>query len=96
VFSPPMTSKQLWTWVDLGYTIKKPKLRRKPSRPRVSRIKAFDEPCKKKKRECSECHEFGHTAKYCQSGLTASQNKRRLSSTQGEGSNDPSAANTSK
>jgi hypothetical protein len=78
----PMTSKQLWTRVDLGYTIKKPQLRRKPSRPRVSRIKALDEASKKKKRECSECHEFKHTTKYCQGGPTTSQKKRRLSSTQ--------------
>jgi hypothetical protein len=89
----PMTSKQLWKQVDVGYTIKKPQLIRKPGRPRVSRIKAFDELGKKKERECSECHKFGHTSKYCQCGPTASQKKRRLSSTQGEGS---SAAHTSK
>jgi hypothetical protein len=91
-----MASKQLWTRVDLGYIIKKPQLRRKPGRPRVSRIKAFDESNKKKKRDCCECHEFGHTAKYCQGGPTTSQKKRRLSSTQGKGSNAPSAAHTSK
>lgn len=46
---------------------------------------------KKKKRECPECHELGHTAKYCQGGPTASQKKMRLSS------NDPNAfASTSK
>jgi hypothetical protein len=60
----PMTSKQLWPRVDIGYTIKKPKLRRKPGRPRVSRIKASEEPGNKKKRECTECHELGHTTKY--------------------------------
>jgi hypothetical protein len=57
----PMTSKHLWSMVDLCYTIKKPKLRRKPRRPRVASIKASREPGKKKKRECSECHELGHT-----------------------------------
>jgi hypothetical protein len=88
---PPMTSKHLWSRVDLGYKIKKPKLRRKPGRPRVARIKASGEPGKKKKRECPECHELGHTAKYCQGGPTASQKKMRLSS------NDPNAfASTSK
>jgi hypothetical protein len=51
---------------------------------------------RKKKRECSECHEFKHTTKYCQGGPTTSQKKRRLSSTQGEGSNAPSVAHTSK
>jgi hypothetical protein len=80
----PMTSKQLWKRVDAGYTIKKPQLRRKLDRPRVLRIKAFDELGKKKIRECSECHEIGHTVKYCQGGPTASQKKRRLSSHQGE------------
>jgi hypothetical protein len=89
----PMTSKQLWKQVDVGYTIKKPQSRRKPGRPRVSRIKEFDELDNKKKRECCECHEFGHIAKYCQGGPIACQKKRRLSSTQGEGS---SAAHTSK
>ena len=34
----PMTSKDSWPHVDLGYKIKKPKLRRKSGRPRVSRI----------------------------------------------------------
>jgi hypothetical protein len=75
-----MTSKQLWPRVDIGYTIKKSKLRRKPDKPRVSRIKAYEEPGNKKKRECSECHELGHMAKYCQGGPTASQKKMRVSS----------------
>jgi len=34
----PMTSKDSWPHVDLGYKIKKPKLRRKSGGPRVSRI----------------------------------------------------------
>jgi hypothetical protein len=46
----PMTSKHLWTRVNLGYAIKKPRLRRKPARPRVSRIKTSDELGKTKKR----------------------------------------------
>jgi hypothetical protein len=66
--------------VDLGYKLKKPKLRRKPWRPRVSRIKAYDELGNKKKRQCSECNELGHTAKYCQGGPTTSEKRRRLSS----------------
>jgi hypothetical protein len=53
----PMVSKQLWPRVDIDYTIKKPKLRRKPNRSRVSRIKASEEPGNKKKRVCTECHE---------------------------------------
>ncbi|XP_062179417.1 uncharacterized protein LOC133884028 [Phragmites australis] len=94
----PMTSKHQWPRVDIGCKIKKPKLRRKPGRPRVSRIKASDEAHTRKRRECTECHELGHTAKHCQGGLTASQ-KRRFSSsenTSGEGSNDPSVTHTSK
>jgi hypothetical protein len=62
----PMTSKDLWPRVDLGYKIHKPKLRRKPRRPRKSRFKAYDEVSSSKKRRlCSECHEPGHLAKTC-------------------------------
>jgi hypothetical protein len=39
----PMTSKDQWLHVDLGFKIKKPKLRRKPGRLRKSWIKPFDE-----------------------------------------------------
>jgi hypothetical protein len=87
----------LWPHVEIGYTIKKPRLKRKPGRPRHSRIKASDEAGTSKKRRCSECHELGHTTKYCQGGLISSQ-KRRQTSPQnaiGEGSNDPSRAQTS-
>jgi len=67
----PMTSKDPWPRVDLGYKIHKPKLRRKPRRPRKSRFKAYDEVnSNKKRRLCSECHEPGHLAKTCQGGLT--------------------------
>ncbi len=93
----PMASKDEWAHVDLGYKIKKPRLRRKPGRPRVARIRASDEASTSKRKKCSECHELGHTAKHCQGGLTASQ-KRKLSSSQsgtGEGINDPSDAPTS-
>ena len=78
----PMTSKDQWPKVDLGYKIQKPKMRRKPGRPRKSRIKAYDEiSTSKKRRPCTKCNELGHTAKHCQGGLTASQ-KRRLTSSQ--------------
>ena len=39
----PMTSKDSWPHVDLGYKITKPKVKRKPGRPRKSRVKAYDE-----------------------------------------------------
>ncbi|WVZ77549.1 hypothetical protein U9M48_025406 [Paspalum notatum var. saurae] len=39
----PMTSKDEWPKPDLGYTIHKPKLRRKSGRPKKSRIKPYDE-----------------------------------------------------
>jgi hypothetical protein len=73
--------------------MKKIKLRRKPGRPRVSRIKTSDELEKKDKRKCSEYNELGHTAKYCQGGSTASQ-RHMLSST--EQSNDPIHVDASK
>ncbi|CAN6301543.1 unnamed protein product [Urochloa humidicola] len=69
----PMTSKQFWPHVDLGYKIKKPILRRKPGRSRKSRFKAADEPGSSKQKRCSEYHELGHTNKKCQGGLTAKQ-----------------------
>ena len=87
-----MTSKDQWSHVDLGYKINKLKLRRKPGRPKKSRIKPFDEVSTSKKRKvCSECNELGHTAKTCQGSPTASQ-KRRQSTPQdgsGQGINDP-------
>jgi hypothetical protein len=53
------------SYVDLGYKIKKPKLRRKPGRLRNSRIKSYDEATTgKKRRPCSECNELGHIAKH--------------------------------
>jgi len=62
----PMTSKDDWCHVDLGNKIKKPKLRRKPSRPIKTRIKTYDEIGTSKKRNmCAECNELGHTAKTC-------------------------------
>jgi hypothetical protein len=75
-----MTSKHQWQYVDLGYKICKPKPRRKPGRPRVSRIKAFDEAGTKKKRKCMECHELGHTVKFCQGRPTAKEKEQRLNS----------------
>jgi hypothetical protein len=73
-----MTSKDQWPHVNLGYKISKPKLRRKPGRPRKSRIKAFDEVGTGKKRKvCSEHNELGHTTKTCQGGPTASQMRRQ-------------------
>jgi hypothetical protein len=49
----PMTSKHLWPEVDIGYKISKPKLRRKPGRPKVGRIKPSDEVVTKKRRKCT-------------------------------------------
>jgi hypothetical protein len=61
----PMTSQEQWSWVGLGYMLMKHKLRRKPGRPKVSRIKAPDELGNKKKRRCTECNERDHKTKYC-------------------------------
>jgi hypothetical protein len=72
----PMTSKDNWPHVDLGSKIKKPLLRRKPGRPRITRIKSYDEiGTSKKRKPCSECNEPGHIAKYYQEGPTASQKR---------------------
>ncbi|WVZ83390.1 hypothetical protein U9M48_030548 [Paspalum notatum var. saurae] len=65
----PMTSKHFWPRVDLEYKIKKPILRRKPGRPRISRIKGSDETRVRKKKRCPECGELGHTSKKCQGVL---------------------------
>jgi hypothetical protein len=65
----------------------KPKLKRKPRRPKISRIKASDELGNKKKRRCTECNELGHASKYCQRGPTTSQ--RRRVNAFGEGTSDP-------
>jgi len=78
----PMTSKHQWTRVEVGYKICKPKLRRKPGRPRIARIKASDEPGSRKRKKCSECNEFGHIARYCPGGPTTREKKMRLSSRQ--------------
>jgi hypothetical protein len=44
----PMASKDQWSHVDLGYKIKKPKLRKKPRRSRKSSIKPYEEVGKKR------------------------------------------------
>jgi hypothetical protein len=77
----PMTSKDRWPRVDLGYKTNKSKLRRKPGRSRNSRIKSYDETStSKKNRFYSECSELDHTAKHCQESPTASQKKKLLCS----------------
>mgnify|MGYP003702166183 CR=1 FL=1 len=40
-FNFSMESKYGWTHVDLGYKIKKPRLRKKPGRSKVARIRVF-------------------------------------------------------
>jgi hypothetical protein len=71
----PTISKHFWQRVDLGYKIKKPKLRRKPGRPKKTRIKASDEPGARKRKRCPKCQELDHTTKKCQGGLTARQKR---------------------
>jgi hypothetical protein len=86
----PMTSNDNWPRVDFDYKIKNPLLRRKPVRPRITKIKSYDEAGTSKMRKpCSECNEPGHIAKYCQGGPTASQ-KRKLSSSQNASSSQTS------
>jgi hypothetical protein len=75
-----------------------PKLRRKPRRPRISWIKASDEASTKKKRKCIECHELGHTTKFCQGMHITKEKKRCLNSSNAStmGGNDPSVPQTSR
>ncbi|WVZ92451.1 hypothetical protein U9M48_038515 [Paspalum notatum var. saurae] len=68
----PMTSKDEWSKPDLGYTIHKPKLRRKPGRPRKSRIKPYDE-CKCKGRGKGK----GKTKRKRKENLSANATGRR-------------------
>ncbi|OEL37001.1 hypothetical protein BAE44_0001980 [Dichanthelium oligosanthes] len=90
-----MTSKGSWPYVDLGYKIKKPKLRKKPGKPRGSRIKAYNEVgTSKKKRPFTECNELGHRAKPCQGGPMTIQ-KTKLSSSQNGSGEGSSIAQTS-
>ena len=48
----PMISKDQWPHVDLGYQIKKPKMRRKPGRPRKYRIKPYEKLALVRKERC--------------------------------------------
>jgi hypothetical protein len=74
----PTTSKDQWPRVDLDYKIKKSKMKRKPGRPRKSRIKPHGEVATSKKRKmCSKGNELGHTTQSCQGGPTANQKKRQ-------------------
>jgi hypothetical protein len=71
-------------------------LRRKPGRPRKTRIKVSDEPGARKRKRCSECHELGHTVKKCQGRLTARE-KRMFASHENTSeveSNDSSTSST--
>lgn len=84
--------------VDLGYQICKPRLRRRLGRPRISRIKAYEEVGTKKRRKCSECGKLVNTTKHGQGGPMAKEKRRRVSSsgnTSTMDNNDPSDAQTS-
>ena len=74
--------------------IRKPKLRRKPGRPRKARIKASDEPGARKIKRCSECHELGHTTKKYQGGLTAKEKKMLAFQENASQENDPPTSST--
>jgi hypothetical protein len=75
----------------------KSKLRRKPGRPKVFKMKASDKLVNKKRRRCIECNELGYTSKYCPGGgggATVSQRRRVNAS--GEGTSDPIHVQTTK
>jgi hypothetical protein len=84
-----LASKDQWPNFDLGYKVEKPELRRKPERPRKSRIKPYDEVSSSKKRRlCPECGELNHTANTCEGGTAASQKRMIASSQQSADDND--------
>nr|XP_015618322.1 uncharacterized protein LOC107278682 [Oryza sativa Japonica Group] len=94
----PIIGKHQWEFVDPGFKLQKPRLRRKRGRPRKNRIKASDESGQNTKHKCKECGGFGHRDKNCQGGEVATKKKRntmtKSNSTpemdSGQGSNDPS------
>jgi hypothetical protein len=86
----PIASIYQCSHVDVGYKIKKPKLKRKLGRPTKSTIKPYAEVGTSQK-VCYECSELGRIAKTCQGGPTTSQKRRQSTPQDGsrQGSTDP-------
>jgi hypothetical protein len=62
----PMTDRNQWPDVDLGFKLWPPRLKRAAGRPRSRRIKGSEEGGKQKsQRQCKRCGGFGHMMKTC-------------------------------
>ncbi|KAJ1275712.1 hypothetical protein BS78_05G157100 [Paspalum vaginatum] len=63
----PMTDRNQWPQVDMGFKLWPPMLKRAAGRPRSRRIKGVEEGGKPTKRmmQCKRCGQFGHMMKAC-------------------------------
>jgi len=62
----PMTDRNQWPDVDLGFKLWPPRFKRAAGRPRSRRIKGSEEGGKQKsQRQCKRCGGFGHMMKTC-------------------------------
>ena len=62
----PMTDRNQWPDVDLGFKLWPPRFKRAAGRPRSRRIKGSEEGGKQKsQRQCKRCRGFGHMMKTC-------------------------------
>jgi hypothetical protein len=62
----PMTDRDQWPKVDMGFKLWPPRLMRAAGRPRSRRIKSAEEGGKTTRQvKCKRCGQFGHMAKTC-------------------------------
>jgi hypothetical protein len=63
----PMTDRNQWPEVDMGFKLWPPVLKRAAGRPRSRRIKGAEEGGKatRKQMKCKRCGQFGHMMKTC-------------------------------
>ncbi|XP_020108011.1 uncharacterized protein LOC109723913 isoform X2 [Ananas comosus] len=64
----PLPDKNQWIKTNLDYKLLPPIMRRPAGRPRKKRIRAADEPTKKR-HKCKRCNQFGHHAKSCKNSM---------------------------
>jgi len=63
----PMTDKNNWPKVNMGFKLWPPVLKRAAGRPRARRMKSAAEGGKstRTQRQCKRCGQFGHMMKTC-------------------------------